>query len=181
MIRRWMAGAIVAAALAGCAPMRIDVDYDPSARFDGLRSWDWASEAPKRTGNPRIDNSLFDARVRRAVEERLAAQGYERREAAPDFLVEYHAALDRRLDARQIYTGFGYGPGYWGPYGDVQTIVREYEQGTLILDVLDPRERRLLWRGVAEAEVYPTGSPEERAQRIAEAVRRILERFPPAR
>jgi hypothetical protein len=36
-----------------------------------------------------------------------------------------------------------------------------------------------VWRGIARAEVYMSDGPEERERKVNEAVRRILERFPP--
>ena len=60
-----------------------------------------------------------------------------------------------------------------------ETRVREYEQGTLLLDFVDPETRQLLWRGSASARIRPSSSPEESQKRANEAVAAMLERFPP--
>ena len=58
-------------------------------------------------------------------------------------------------------------------------IQTEYDEGTLILDIVDAESRTLIWRGSARAEVSATVAPETREARVREAVRRILEQFPP--
>ena len=48
-----------------------------------------------------------------------------------------------------------------------------------MLDVIHPTTKDLMWRGIAEAVVNPYSTPEKSEKKIREAVRRILERFPP--
>lgn len=141
-------GAALVALAVGCAaPIRIATDHDPSADLAALRGWSWFAAPAGRGGDPRLDDPLLDARIRRAVEAELSIRGYPRTVGLdPDFLVTYH-----------------------------------YEEGTLLLDFLDPRSRRRLWRGSAQARVERDPAPDEREASIREAVRLMLERFPPAR
>ena len=69
--------------------------------------------------------------------------------------------------------------GGWGVEPRTETNVYAYDEGMLILDVLRPEPAQLLWRGVARAVVDPGASPEEREARIRQAVRQLLEAFPP--
>jgi hypothetical protein len=57
--------------------------------------------------------------------------------------------------------------------------VDQYEEGTLFIDVIDPKRNTMIWRGSATARVTPDLTPEERETRIGEAVRAILAKFPP--
>jgi hypothetical protein len=53
--------------------------------------------------------------------------------------------------------------------------VTEYVSGTLVIEVYRRMDRRLVWRGAANADVYSASE----AQRVGEeAVRRVLDRFP---
>lgn len=56
---------------------------------------------------------------------------------------------------------------------------REFDEGTLVIDLLDPASASVLWRGLARDEVDWRMSPTEIDTRIRGAVRKILERFPP--
>lgn len=193
---RGVLAVLLVVALGGCSTMEISTDYNPSTEFSGLRTYKWLPGPQGNPDDPRIDNSLLDARIRKAVERQLAAQGYEKQTSgAPDFCVGYHAAVEKKLDVITIddYYGYapvgrpGYRPGtslvYGHPgrawVGSSQTHVVEYDEGTLILDIVEPEARKLLWRGSAQAEVNLSASPEKKQEKIDEAVRRMLERFPP--
>lgn len=183
-------------AVAGCSMIEVSTDYDASIDFERLATYDWLPEPHKPTGDPRIDNPLLEKRIRTAVESQLAAKGYEKAGAGrADFLVGYHAAIDRRLSVQSMNTYYGYRSG-WGwddyRYGDgwgyhrawksepmFRTYTRYYDEGSLILDFVTPQTRELIWRGAAKAEVDEADSPRTKREQINEAVRRILEQFPP--
>ena len=60
-----------------------------------------------------------------------------------------------------------------------ETHTYQYDEGTLLLDIVDSMTWKPVWRGSAQAEVNLDADPEKKQERIDEAVRRILERFPP--
>ena len=61
---------------------------------------------------------------------------------------------------------------------DVGTLrVGQYAEGTLLLYIFDGTSNDLIWKGSAQAEVELTSDPRE-TEKIEEAVRRILEKFP---
>ena len=173
--------------LAGCSPITVSTDYDPSIDFSDYRTYAWLPDLDKRIADPqsvdpRINNTLLDKRVRKAVETHLGAKGYTMVSTdTPDLYVAYHAALIGKVDVTTVNRHYGYGPGWRGRGGSIgtETHVREYEEGTLILDLIDAKTESLIWRGLAQAEVWVTSTPEEREKRINEAVRKMLERFPP--
>ena len=58
-------------------------------------------------------------------------------------------------------------------------MVSEYQQGTLLLDVVKADNKQLIWRGTATDEVYPEPGQEAGEKRLREAVQKILAQFPP--
>lgn len=176
-------GVALALAVAGCASIYVSSDWDPQADFGHLHAWAWFPQARLTSGDPRLDSGLLDLRIRAAVEAELGARGFTSAEpVSADFLVAYHVALDRKLQATTIDDYYGSaGFRHWSGPGYTQTYVSEVEVGTLMLDVLDARSHELIWRGTAQAEVIADATPEEREARVREAVRRMLERFPPAK
>lgn len=188
---RQLLGMLLIVVLSGCSTMTVNSDYDPSESFKGLRTYDWIPGGRKPTGDPRIDdNTLLDTRVRNAVDRELAAKGFRRlTDGQPDFWVVYHVTLDKKTDITTLNSYYGYGPG-WGygygypyrPYGwggPPETYVYQYEEGTLLLDIVEPETRKLIWRGHATDEVQFSDSPGKREEQVNEAVRRILALFPP--
>jgi len=47
------------------------------------------------------------------------------------------------------------------------------------LDFVDAESKKMIWRGVAKAEVDDQSTPDEKEKLIKEAVQKILENFPP--
>jgi hypothetical protein len=166
-------------AFAACSSVQVNQDWDPSATFTGLRSWAWQSSTPALTGNPRLDDPLLQARIQSAIEKSLAEKGYTRAASGKaDFLVTYHVALQQKLDARTIYTGYGPARGWYG-VGGAQTVVDTYDVGTLLIDLIGPETNSVIWRGSGQSRIQELKTPEERAARIQDVVDQVLSQFPP--
>jgi len=175
---------VLSALTLACSGIVVDSDYDPSADFTQLRTWSWLPHAGK-SDDPRLDNALLDSRIRAAVKSELDTKGYTlATSGTPDFQVTYHVSVEGKLDVNTVYRDYprgGYGRvgHHRGGWGYAETSVREYDEGTLLLDVLQSGSGALLWRGSGVATVREESSPENRTKRINAAVKKILERFPP--
>jgi hypothetical protein len=178
-LRGLVLGALLAAA--GCSGLSVDVDHDPQADFARLKTYDWHPGTRPKDGDAVA--TLTASRVERAVDDTLKAKGYVPKTGEPDFHVAYKTAIGRRVEAvPSAAVGVGYGGYGWRRGVAVGTTdVRTYDEGTLVLDVIDPKTKALIWRGIARAVVDPDRTPEEREQRIREAVQELLGRFPPPR
>jgi Domain of unknown function (DUF4136) len=180
----------LAAALAatGCAHLKVETDYDSAFDFTTLHTFAWLDPPVKSTpeGSPVEDlidpfarNSLLDKRVRRAVERELLARGYRKAEdETPDFELQYHVILKDRTKIRSYPSGrfgyYSYPYGYEGGIGGVSSY--DYQEGTLILDVIDAHTQQIAWRGWAvgiNREGYYSDA------KVDDVVKRVLERFPP--
>jgi hypothetical protein len=131
-------------------------------------------------GDPRVQNEILAERVRAAVDAELAKKGFTLvTSGTPHFLIGWFVSLDGRMDVSQLnsYYGYGWGPWYGAAYG--QTYVRYYEEGALVLDMVDVRSNQLAWRGWAQTEIDRTRPEAEREELLNTAVKRVLERFPP--
>jgi hypothetical protein len=135
-------------------------------------------QVPEKAG---ID-SLVVQRVKKAVNAELQAKGLMMTSDNPDFLIAQHLGTKDKVQVRNL--GYDYGPrrgywgGDWGGPGGVSTY--EYEEGSLILDFVDAKSKKMIWRGAANAEVQNIDTPEKREKLISEAVHEILKKFPPA-
>ena len=162
--------------LPGCTQIRVQSDFDPKANFSGLQTYAWLPDL-KPTTDPRLDSKLLDRRVREAVDRQLAAKGYRKVEdATPSFWVAYHPHVQRQSQAVHEPVG-PYTYRWWGAMGPTYTY--QYDEGTLMVDVIDPRTNVLMWRGAATAIIDPSASVQERGERIDRAVASLLEKFPP--
>jgi len=168
---------LLAASAVACASPKVGYDYDSGANFSAYHTYEWMPGAQEVIGDKRVDNSLVDSRIRTAVGARLQAKGYTASvNGKPDFYVAYHVAVKDRMkgSSTQRYIG-DYA------YGTYTTIsdVRSYNEGDLLVDIIDAASKRLVWRSSAQAEVDPGMTPEERDKRIGRVVDQMLSSFPP--
>jgi hypothetical protein len=165
---------------AGCAGIPVTTDFDPSVDFAAFRSYAWLPDPPGVSSDSRLHDTSVDARVINAVDRELLLRGYEKVLAnEANFHISYYLGLETRIDVQTVHRSFNYDHRSWHGGQRLETIVREYDVGTLLLDILDPAERRLVWRGSGNAKVRATADPAHRQARIDDGVRSILRRFPP--
>lgn len=174
---------------AGCATVSVNSDYDTKADFSKLRTYAWESESQPAVGDPRIDSSLLNSRIRTAVDQTLSSRGFQKVETGtPDFKVAYLMAVEEKMDVTQVstpyYSPYGvYGTASinstWNMGGGVDTFVTQYEEGTLLLDVVDPKTNALIWRGSGKKAIDENADSAKREANINKAVQKILAEFPP--
>jgi hypothetical protein len=144
--------------------------------FAPYRTYDWGPADALPTGDPRLDkNPFFQDHLQGAIEKQLAASGFERSTSGtPDLLIHYHASISQRIDVNRIDREYGY---CYDEHCHVRIV--DYEAGTLVLDIVDTRTNRLIWRGWAQDSLDGVLDNQDRmAKNIDEAVRRMLRRFP---
>jgi hypothetical protein len=174
-------------ALSGCAGIDVTTDFDPETDFTRYQTFAWMEGTGAASDDLRVGGDLMDQRFRRAIESELVSRGMQKAASGqPDVYIGYQVALDDRVDYQTINTYYGSGWGYRGVRrGGIsgvgvasQTTAREYTMGTLVIDVFDAGRRELVWRGAGEGKVDAARNPQERQERINEAVTVILEDFP---
>jgi hypothetical protein len=174
-----LAGMLAAAGAAGCATtMNVSSHSQDGVNFTAYETYDWGPADALPTGDPRLDeNPFFKDHLQGAVEKALAEKGYALSPggASPDLLLHYHASINDRIDVNRADHVHGY-------CYDEDCLVRvvQYEAGTIVLDMVDTRTNRVVWRGWAQDTVGEALDDEARMQeQINEAVTRMLARFPP--
>jgi hypothetical protein len=181
---RRLGGLAVAAFIAwtaGCATMDVSSHVERGLDFTQYRTFDWGPADALPTGDPRLDKDpFFQDHVQGAVEKALAARGFERSAPGvrPDLQIHYHASVTERLDVSGVDRAYGACSG-----ADCPARVTEYEAGTLVIDIVDMRTNRVVWRGWAQDTVRLETVLNDRdtmERRINEAVTRILRQLPPS-
>lgn len=183
-----VAGAVfVAIVAAGCVSMAVHVRYDGMAKFDQFRTFDWI---PK----PAADNPASDLvpgfreRVRRVLARLLTEKGLQQAPEGvqPDLHVVFYSHLANEERPWVSNWGLPYHPWYVEPWGytwdawldDWQPSVEAgtVEIGTLVVDLVDAKTHKLVWRGWGRGVVDPGAEESE----LLDAARQILDRFPPS-
>ena len=167
--------------LLGCSSsITYNYDWDRDEDLTKYSSFAWMvvpqAPPPGDIKTAREQSDLLDKRIKRAVTSQLEARGHKQDDANPTFVVAYHLGSEDKVSVTDW--GYRYGPGPWGYYGhDID--VRQYTQGTLVLDFIDASTKQLFWRGEASKAIDQNASQEEVDQVINEAVAGLLKNWPP--
>lgn len=192
-------------ALACSQGVQVRTSVAPDASLTGLRTFAVLT-APERAANaptlsqddPMLSNSITNQQLQSDLVQGFQSKGYTLSTSNPDFQVAYYAGTKEKLDTtywnpgpgwRYGYRGFGFrrnrfasawpfygGYGYGYPYANMQ--VQDYTQGTVIVDVIDPQNMELIWRGQGVANV--SDDPAKYSKELAASVSAILKKFPQA-
>jgi hypothetical protein len=158
-------------AVAGCAPVtQIQTVAAPEAGLNQLRTFHVVPAHP--------DNSPVSHALGSEITTDLRDRGYSASTSNPDVLVEYATAAPELLDPTDWAYGYLWRPARWRDWGPNpnDATQAEYENGALVIDVIDAHTKQLLWRGHGVADV--TGDEHTYVRKLDQAVTAILDQFP---
>ena len=146
----------------------VKVDYNHSTQFSALRTYSWSAV--------HTTNSIWDARVKDAIDKQLAAKGYTEvpTGGAVSLVAVEKISVHQQVDT--TYEGFG-GRRFMGGMGDATTSVDNYKVGTLIVSMFDGNSRQLMWRGTASRDL--AGNPEKNTKKLDSDIQKMFTGFPP--
>jgi len=144
----------------------VSVDYDHSENFAQLKTYSWASVSTA--------NSLWDKRVKDAVDQELTARGYTQVPSGGDLQL---AAIEKTSVQQQYNTYYnGFGGRRWGGMGESTTSLDSYKVGTLIVDIFESNSKQLIWRGTGNEDL--SGNPDKNTQKLDKEVQHMFKHFP---
>jgi hypothetical protein len=150
--------------------MRIGSYVESATDFSHYRTYAWGPADGLPIGDPRLDNNpIFRDYLQGAVERTLRGHNLllVPTSARPDLLSHFHGSVRQRIEPTEIDRQLGYRVG-----GEARTI---YDEGTLVLDLIDARTNQLVWRGWAIDTLDGILESQDRMERkIDEAVTKML-------
>jgi hypothetical protein len=156
-VRAILAAAVLALPLGCRSDVSVTWAYDPLVAFPRQATVAWERAAIQLPEDPRIAALDAGPLIEKVVLEQLAARGYtEGDPARAQYLLSYQLRVD------------------WVKVSESETL------GTLSVALAEARSGRRVWTGYARAALHASRTEPEREQRIRDAVRRMLEEFPPS-
>ena len=159
-----------------CATVSVSFDYDRSVDFTEFKTYKWVTK--NLPGDALNQNPFLKKAIISAVNDQLQAKGYIMKESGDtDFAVAIHGQIQQKTQVTN-YNDFGWYNPWWGPYGgniDVST----YDEGTLVIDIIDIKEKELAWRGLATSIVTGYKNDEKGQKMVQENVAKVMVNFPP--
>ena len=191
--------AIAVLLLAGCtaSPLKPDVDFNEKFDFSKTYAISFYEGSGEVSGdNPLQISDIQRDRINDALIFALKAKGLSFVEdpSQADLLLSWHLGTQFKTDVR-TYPSAGYGGqigyGRYGGYnrysmyncwscmggGGSEISVRDYTEGTFIVDMIDPAEKVSVWRGIVQSKLKGEQAHDQESYNAAATT--ILASFPP--
>jgi hypothetical protein len=153
----------------------------PGSDFRGIKTYGFIETPSSNKGNYESLETNF---LKVAVAQQLDMRGLRYEPANPDVIMNFYIHTEEKMRTRQTptmsggyygyrggyYSGFGYGTAY-------ETRIEQYTVGTLTIDMIDPRARKLLWEGTVTGRLTKK-DVQNLEGTIDQSVQDIFEKFP---
>lgn len=170
----------------GCSATGVKTEYKKISTLAGLQTYDWLQTDSQPGENVRVNDPLVIDAVRNAVEANLEKKGYRKVEGGQaDFLVTWFGAIEKKVHVESIdhfYRGYGYGPvaQQMATTGDQGNTTTEFEEGTILIDILNPMAYKTQWRGTGSRRLLKERGEDDAVLYIDRVVGQIFKNFPQA-
>jgi hypothetical protein len=145
---------ILVVGLSACASgPKIRVDGDPTVNLATYKTFGFFE-------NLQTDKSSYStmitSRLKEATRREFRRRGYEESEQ-PQLLVNFNTNVENRTEVQSSpapSAGFyGYRGGMYGAWGGYpqEVYTTNYQEGTLVMDLVDAQKKQLVWQAVAQA------------------------------
>lgn len=173
----------LATLVASCASgPQIKSDYDSTVDFSQYRTFGFFS--PLGIEGPSY-STIYGSVFREAISREMEAKGYTKSDR-PDLLINVSARLKDKTSVTTTTdpfpTYYGYRRGFYDPWSGypygTTTHVNQYTEGTVNIDVVDAKAKKMIFEGVAIGRLKEDRSNEEVRQAINSAVAKMFEAYP---
>jgi len=167
------AGLGLAACLVGCSTVTVSTDYDPAANFNQYKTF---TVMPLEQFK---NNTITADRIKAAITQALQARGLQPGPDTADLQINVLAKLSK--ETQMTSTGGGYGGwGYRGWGGGMSTTtIQNIDVGTLVVDLVDAKTNKPVWRGMASKTIEQSQTGEQKQQALNDAMNKMFAKYPP--
>jgi hypothetical protein len=154
---------------------KIKVEYDKSLDFSKFKTY--AIDPMDNASKP-----MLRLAIQAAVQDDLSKRGLTKVDSNPDLYVQMYGAIDSDAIANYMDPVYGsgipplnYGITMWhGIPGSVTTVV--VHKGELAVDVIDARQKKLIWRGVAKQNL--STQRDKLMDQVNTTVEKLFQKYP---
>ena len=153
----------------------VKTDYDRTADFSRYKTYSW--------GNVHTTNPLWVDRIKVAVSSALAAKGWTEVPSGGDVsimameITQDHRTLNTYYDNFGGGWGWRWGGGFGDSFGISTTTEETYKVGTLVVDLFDTNNKKLLWRGSSSETL--SDKSDKNIKKLNAEVQKMFDHFPP--
>jgi hypothetical protein len=160
------------ALMIGCGSTASLVDFNKSALRASYRSFDFMPQPAPSAMGPIAESPANRTVIMSSIERNLKRRGLAKKSLEPDLLVAYYAGFRGKVDVS--FWGYKYSPD--DEYQNGTVHAEAYEDGTIIIDLVDAKSSELIWRGWSKGIISSPGKAENS---IRMTINKVMENYPP--
>jgi hypothetical protein len=145
---------LAALILAGCATMgpavTVTSNANPDKGFESLKTFNFIQ--PLSTDRSNGARTQISTQLISSMRNELERRGLQQSDS-PELLINFYVNTESGMQVRQVRTASSfhhYRRGRYNTWQNYQTIVTQYTQGTLAIDVIYVATNVLAWEGAAD-------------------------------
>jgi len=150
-----------------------DKDYD----FSKVKTFMWQQPSAPSLAD---EDPFMHKFIEQSIETELQNVGFTETTENPDVYVTYHGSVNTEVELRSSSFGFSVGSYGMGPWGGVSGVAAgpthttthevQTKKGTLVVDVVDAKEKQLVWRGTSSG-ILISDSQEKTEKAVGKAIK----------
>lgn len=183
---------VVAILFTACGP-RVQTERPVEKDLTQYETFAFLPQANFEVEGRRYTDERVNQAIVEAVNQNMRQAGYDLDRDNPDLLVMVSVYTEEGLARRQepIYSYYPFGPPYgriapwydpyyfygWQGYGGVigyTTDTYPYEEGTLIIDLVERETKQTVWKGILSEDIYG----ERTTAAVTDMINKVFEEFP---
>lgn len=157
------------------AKMKAHVGYDKNVDLGAIKTFDYRDSLASSV----VDKAPpVHEMIKLLIIEKLQNGGMEWVEEDPDVLVTYHTDATQAMKMNVTLYSYSYSAGWWwSPLWGSGMDVSSFTQGTLVVDIWDPKTEKIVWRGAVVGVVPDDPSPAKAQKTIEKALKVMSKEF----
>lgn len=172
--------ALPALLILSCKPtLKVSSDYDRSVNFSTYKTFSLYYLITNKNVSELNENRIWNS-----VRSEMIKKGFLENDQHPDIVVNAVSVVKNKKYVSATTTGYG---GAYRPYGDwaggvgtatanTRFQTNNYKEGSLVIDVVDVKTKRLIWQGTGSAQFEK--NPKNPDEVVSNVVSKILSDFP---
>jgi len=180
--------AMLATGVVALAGVKVRVSFDKEYDFTKPKTFGWHPDGAgeikllELSGDDPVKMlERFDPVMKDAIATELTRGGLVlATNGKPDIVIHYYVLIGPNSESQFRGQFVGAVPPWGLPdFAMTTTSFKIFEQGTVVLDLMDAARKEIVWRGIAETEIQRQRTPAEREARIRGGIADLLKKFPP--
>jgi hypothetical protein len=166
------------------ASVKAKATFDKAFDFKQPRTWQWTADAGQvilarvQGEDPAAVRQRAEPIIKDAVAAEMKKRGVAQATGAPDLTLTYYLIMSIGSSAHTAGQFLPTVPEWGLPmFTPSTTALQAVERGSLVLDLSS--QGKVVWRGIAEAGFAMDLDMKKREAMLREAVKKVLERYPP--